>query len=62
MSNSYAQPILRTADLSEGLRVVQSLLEIADLSALEVDFDTRISSPRSLSGVLTLLPDAEWWG
>ncbi|MGQ4441577.1 hypothetical protein ACN6LI_007117 [Streptomyces violaceoruber] len=61
MSNSYAQPILRTADLSEGLRIVQSLLGIADLTDLEVDFDARISSPHSLSGVLALLPDAEWW-
>ncbi|MGW2657396.1 hypothetical protein ACWC1D_27520 [Streptomyces sp. NPDC001478] len=61
MSNSYAQPILRTADLSEGLRTVQSLLGIADLTDLEVDFDARISSPHSLSRVLALLPDAEWW-
>ncbi|MFF7977229.1 hypothetical protein [Streptomyces sp. NPDC007905] len=61
MSNSYAQPILRTADLSEGLRIVQRLLGIADLRDLEVDFDARISSPHSLSGVLSLLPDADWW-
>lgn len=61
MSNSYAQPILRTADLSEGLRIVQRLLGIADLADLEVDFDARISSPHSVSGVLALLPDAEWW-
>ncbi|MEU1341177.1 hypothetical protein [Streptomyces sp. NPDC005827] len=61
MSNSYAQPILRTADLSEGLRIVQRLLGIADRADLEVDFDARISSPHSLSRVLALLPDAEWW-
>ncbi|MFF9570408.1 hypothetical protein [Streptomyces sp. NPDC014685] len=61
MSNSYAQPILRTGDLSEGLRIVQKLLGIADLTDLEVDFDARISSAHSLSGVMTLLPDADWW-
>ncbi|WP_328491299.1 hypothetical protein OHS59_44380 [Streptomyces sp. NBC_00414] len=61
MSNSYAQPILRTADLSEGLCTVERLLGIADLGGLEVDFDVRISSTRSLSAVLAVLPDAEWW-
>ncbi|WP_245769789.1 hypothetical protein [Streptomyces radiopugnans] len=61
MSNSHAQPVLRTADLSEGLRTVERLLGIADLGDLEVDFDVRISSTRSLSAVLAVLPDAEWW-
>ena len=61
VSNSYAQPILRTADLTEGLRTVERLLGIADLEGLEVDFDVRISSARSLSAVLAVLPDAEWW-
>ncbi|MFE9628824.1 hypothetical protein [Streptomyces sp. NPDC006527] len=61
MSNSYAQPILRTADLSEGLRIVERLLAIADLRDLEVDFDARISSAHSLSEVLALLPNADWW-
>ncbi|GAB2901029.1 hypothetical protein [Streptomyces mayteni] len=61
MSNSYAQPILRTVDLSEGLRIVERLLGIADLTDLEVDFDARISSTHSLSEVLALLPDADWW-
>ncbi|MEV6020469.1 hypothetical protein [Streptomyces sp. NPDC051997] len=61
MSNSYAQPILRTADLSEGLCTVKRLLGLADLGDLEVDFDVRISSTRSLSAVLAVLPDAEWW-
>lgn len=60
MSNSYAQPILRTVDLSEGLRIVERLLGIADLRNLEVDFDARISSPHSLSQVLAVLPDADW--
>ncbi|MFF0724686.1 hypothetical protein [Streptomyces sp. NPDC004134] len=59
--NSYAQPVLRTADLSEGLRIVDRLLAIADLKDLEVDFDARISSPGVLPGVLALLPDADWW-
>jgi len=61
VSNSYAQPILRTADLAEGLRVVERLLGIADLRDLEVDFDARISSPHSLAKVLGVLPDADWW-
>lgn len=61
VSNSYAQPILRTADLSEGLRIVDRLLQIADLRDLEVDFDMRINSADSLSAVLAVLPDAEWW-
>ncbi|MFD4276801.1 hypothetical protein R2B67_33045 [Streptomyces cyaneofuscatus] len=62
MSNSYAQPILRTADLSEGLRVVERLLGIADLRDLEVDFEAIISSAHVLTPLLTLFPKAEWWG
>ncbi|WP_254711980.1 hypothetical protein [Streptomyces sp. TRM64462] len=61
MSNSWAQPILRTADLSEALHIVERLLGIADLRSLEVDFDVRISSARFLSTVLAVLPDADWW-
>jgi len=61
VANSYAQPVLRTADISEALRIVERLLAIADLTGLEVDFDARVSSPRSLSQLLTLLPDADWW-
>ncbi|WP_316740104.1 hypothetical protein [Streptomyces sp. MK7] len=61
MSNSFAQAILRTADLSEGLRTVERLLGMADLGGLEVDFDVRISSTRSLAAVRAVLPDAEWW-
>ncbi|MGW6746183.1 hypothetical protein ACWGDX_36535 [Streptomyces sp. NPDC055025] len=61
MSNSYAQPILRTADLPEGLRVVERLLAIADLQDLEVDFEVRISSAQTLSPLLELFPDATWW-
>ncbi|CAL9650049.1 hypothetical protein SUDANB176_06594 [Streptomyces sp. enrichment culture] len=61
MSNSYAQPILRTADLSKALHVVGMLLGIADLGDPEVDFGVRITSAHSLSAVLAVLPDAEWW-
>ncbi|MGW3835176.1 hypothetical protein [Streptomyces microflavus] len=61
MSNSYAQPILRTADLSECLRVVERLLRIADLRDLEVDFEVLISSAHVLTPLLKLFPDAEWW-
>ncbi|MFF7470404.1 hypothetical protein [Streptomyces sp. NPDC008092] len=61
MSNSYAQPILRTPDLSEGLRIVDRLLGIADLRDLEVDFEVLISSAHILSALLELLPNAEWW-
>ncbi|MFE4832327.1 hypothetical protein [Streptomyces sp. NPDC056672] len=61
VSNSYARPILRTVDLSEGLRIVERLLAIADLRDLEVDFEVRISSARTLSPLLGLFPDARWW-
>ncbi|MCD9904149.1 hypothetical protein LUR56_37200 [Streptomyces sp. MT29] len=61
MSNSYAQPILRTADLSEGLRSVERLLGIADLRDLEVDFEVLVSSTHVLTPLLKLFPDAEWW-
>ncbi|MGA5471579.1 hypothetical protein ACPCUK_22730 [Streptomyces arboris] len=61
MSDSYAQPILRTADLSEGLRSVERLLGIADLRDLEVDFDVLVSSAHVLTPLLKLFPDAEWW-
>lgn len=61
MSNSYAQPILRTNDLSEGVCIVERLLGIADLRDLEVDFEVRISSTHILSAVLVVLPDTQWW-
>ncbi|MER5539554.1 hypothetical protein [Streptomyces mirabilis] len=61
MSNSYAQPILRTADLSEGLRIVERLLGIADLRDLEVDFEARVSSAEILAPLLELLPHARWF-
>lgn len=61
MSNSYAQPVLRTPDLSEGLRTVERLLGIADLRDLEVDFDVLVSSAHVLTALLELFPDAELW-
>lgn len=61
MSNSYAQPILRTTDLSEALRIVERLLGIADLEDLEVDLEARISSAQRLYPLRDLLPDADWW-
>ncbi|BBC36071.1 hypothetical protein SGFS_073650 [Streptomyces graminofaciens] len=61
MSNSYAQPILRTADLAEGLRIVERLLGIADLRDLEVDFEVRVSSADVLVPLLELLPRAKWF-
>ncbi|WP_328492076.1 hypothetical protein OHS59_04480 [Streptomyces sp. NBC_00414] len=61
MSNSYAQPILRTTDLSAALQVVEQLLRIADLQNLEVDFEAIISSNCTLASVQKVLPDAEWW-
>ncbi|MGW1181531.1 hypothetical protein ACWD7Y_01270 [Streptomyces drozdowiczii] len=61
MSNSYAQPILRTADLSEALRAVDGLLGIADLGNLEIDYEALISSPVALEGLLGLLPYGTWY-
>lgn len=61
MSNSYAQPIFRTADLSEGLRVVERLLTIADLRELEIDYEAHVSSPRTLTPLLEVLPWARWY-
>ncbi|TXS37675.1 hypothetical protein [Streptomyces sp. OR43] len=61
MSNSYAQPILRTTDLSEGLRVVERLLAIADLRELEIDYAAHVSSTRTLTPLFDLLPHAGWY-
>ncbi|MEU9091217.1 hypothetical protein [Streptomyces sp. NPDC048428] len=60
MANSYAQPILRTFDLSEGLRVVERLLAIADLRELEIDYKAHVSSTRTLTPLLEVLPWAQW--
>ncbi|WLQ37975.1 hypothetical protein P8A18_33025 [Streptomyces castrisilvae] len=61
MSNSYALPILRTSDLAEAVRVVEVLLEIADLRDLEVDYEAAVSSPNTLKMLLELLPYARWY-
>ncbi|MFE9814844.1 hypothetical protein [Streptomyces sp. NPDC005773] len=61
MANSYAQPVLRTTDLSEGLRVVERLLAIADLRELEIDYEARVSSTRTLTPLLEVLPRAMWY-
>ncbi|MEU3897240.1 hypothetical protein [Streptomyces sp. NPDC045251] len=61
MSNSYAQPILRTADLAAAMRLVQQLLDIADTTELEIDFEARISSAPSLTALMELRPDTDWW-
>ncbi|MFB7087471.1 hypothetical protein [Streptomyces sp. NPDC056296] len=61
MSNSYAQPILRTADLAVALRVIQQLLGIADTTELDIDYEARISSAPSLTALMELLPDTDWW-
>ncbi|MET7649363.1 hypothetical protein [Streptomyces sp. NPDC005486] len=61
MSNSYAQPILRTADLSEALGIVERLLGIANLQDLEIDFDGLVFSADVLAPLLELLPHAQWY-
>ncbi|WRZ90223.1 hypothetical protein OHB54_14790 [Streptomyces sp. NBC_01007] len=61
MSNSYAQPILRTSDLSEGMRIVGRLLAIADLRGLEVDFEVRVTSADVLAPLTELFPNIRWW-
>ncbi|MBQ0985021.1 hypothetical protein KBZ10_10935 [Streptomyces sp. F63] len=61
MSNSYAQPILRTTDLARARQVVGQLLGIADTNELEVDFEARVFSARALTPLRELLPDPDWW-
>ncbi|MEU1333101.1 hypothetical protein [Streptomyces sp. NPDC005865] len=61
MSNSYAQPIHRTAELSDGLRIVEQLLALADTSHLEVDFEARARSEQVLQPLIAALPEAERW-
>ncbi|MEV7686311.1 hypothetical protein ACFW1F_19110 [Streptomyces bungoensis] len=56
MSNSYAQPVLRTTDAGEAQRTVERLLGLADTSALEVDYEAVVSSASTLSRLLELLP------
>lgn len=61
MSNSTAAAVFTTPDLDEALRVVRTLLEIADLGNAEVDFEGVIRSPEGLAGVLRVLPGLDWW-
>ena len=61
MSNSYAQPVLRTTDLAEGLRIVERLLAIADLRDLEIDYEAVVPSADVLASMLELLPHAKWY-
>ncbi|MER7706812.1 hypothetical protein ABTX81_28430 [Kitasatospora sp. NPDC097605] len=61
MANSYAQPVLRTPDLAEAWRTAARLLEVADTSELEVDFDARVRSAEDLEPLMSLLPHADWW-
>lgn len=61
MSNSFAQPILRTRELADAVRVVERLLAIADTSELEVDFEAQVFSEAALTPLLDVLPDVEWW-
>lgn len=61
MSNSYAQPILRTPELANALQAVDQLLGIADTRELEVDFEARIFSEHAVTSLLELLPGADHW-
>ncbi|MFG2376779.1 hypothetical protein ACGFY9_35590 [Streptomyces sp. NPDC048504] len=61
MANSYAQAVLRTTDLAETLRAVGRLLELADTTELEVDFEARVSTPGELERLSGVMPDAEWF-
>ncbi|MEU6143068.1 hypothetical protein ABZ848_22205 [Streptomyces sp. NPDC047081] len=61
MSNSAAAAVLTTADLSEAVRAVRTLLGLADIAGSEVDFEAVISSPAVLTRVRDVLPDLVWW-
>lgn len=60
MSNSAAAAILTTADLSEAIRAVRTLLSWADADQAEVDFEGVIRSRDTLTRVRHVLPDLEW--
>ncbi|MEW2316600.1 hypothetical protein [Streptomyces bauhiniae] len=60
MSNSAAAAILTTADLSEAIRAVRTLLSWADADQAEVDFEGVIRSRDTLTRVRRVLPDLEW--
>ncbi|MFD8869136.1 hypothetical protein ACFV1F_33250 [Streptomyces sp. NPDC059590] len=61
MSNSAGAAVLTTTDLSEAIRAVRTLLDIADIGQGEVDFEAVIRSPDVLAQVRHVLPDLEWW-
>jgi hypothetical protein len=60
MSNSAAAAVLTTADLSEAIRAVRTLLGIADIRQGEVDFEGVIRSPDVLQQVRHVLPGLGW--
>ncbi|WP_329012638.1 hypothetical protein [Streptomyces sp. NBC_00690] len=61
MSNSYAQAVLRTADLAEVLRVADQLIDLADTRQLEVDFEAVVHRADELERLAKVMPDANWW-
>ncbi|WP_063802919.1 hypothetical protein [Streptomyces griseorubiginosus] len=61
MSNSAAAAVLTTADLSEAIRAVRTLLDIADTDPAEVDFEAVIRSQEVLGRVRHALPKLVWW-
>jgi hypothetical protein len=61
MSNSAGAAVLTTADLSEALRAVRTLLGTADIGQAEVDFEALIRSADVLARVRHVLPDLRWW-
>ncbi|MFB7528278.1 hypothetical protein ACFC0C_08510 [Streptomyces sp. NPDC056178] len=61
MSNSAAAAILTTEDLPEAIRAVRTLLDIADVSQGEVDFEAVIRSSDVLTQIRHVLPGLEWW-
>ncbi|MGW6978695.1 hypothetical protein ACWGE1_04425 [Streptomyces sp. NPDC054932] len=60
MSNSDAAAVLTTPDPAEAVRAVRTLLEIADTTGGEVDFEAVIRSPEVLARVLEVLPALKW--
>ncbi|MFA7761570.1 hypothetical protein ACGFNX_35800 [Streptomyces sp. NPDC048723] len=60
MSNSDAAAVLTTPDLEEAIRAVRTLLDIADTTRAEVDFEAVIRSPEVLARVLEVLPALKW--
>ncbi|MGZ9931561.1 hypothetical protein ACXNSR_16905 [Streptomyces sp. NC-S4] len=60
MSNSDAAAVLTTPDLARALRAVRTLLDIADTTGGEVDFEAEIRSPEVLARVREVLPALKW--